>query len=374
MDTNYSYITKIEVENFMSISHAILEYDDSNIISICGFNDSGKSAITRAVSIVLYDNYQRDQVKFIKEGTEYFKITLHFSDGVSVSKMKNINGVSIWVLARNGEVLYTNQLKTGIQAVTDVPEVIQKYLGVLKDDCTDALMNVRRNSDKLFLIDTTGGDNYKILNTILKSDVLAKASMSMIADKNRKNNELQVKCNTFNTLVQQCDAMEVAPVEDVEKLQSLIKGTSESNLKYLDVKLVKDKRDEINAACIYDELSTVEMESVEALDRLIQLYKDCNEIVQPELAVVDTSKVLELERIQKSYQNSLDVSIPEIQGIDYSRIQELESIKVAYMNYANMGTESKRLEQEYNSAVTELHSLSKEYGFKICPHCGSVVE
>ena len=42
-----SKVVSLKIENFMSIKEGLIEFDDSNIISLCGYNDSGKSAITR---------------------------------------------------------------------------------------------------------------------------------------------------------------------------------------------------------------------------------------------------------------------------------------------------------------------------------------
>ena len=52
-----SKIVSIKIENFMSIKNALLEFDESNIISLCGYNDSGKSAITRLLEVMFYNTY-----------------------------------------------------------------------------------------------------------------------------------------------------------------------------------------------------------------------------------------------------------------------------------------------------------------------------
>lgn len=41
-----------EVWNFMSIKHGKVEFDERNIINIKGYNDSGKSAMLRALDVL----------------------------------------------------------------------------------------------------------------------------------------------------------------------------------------------------------------------------------------------------------------------------------------------------------------------------------
>ena len=181
-----SKIVSIKIENFMSIKNALLEFDESNIISLCGYNDSGKSAITRLLEVMFYNTYSTDQVKFITDGEDYWLGAITFSDGVVYTRKKYLDGKSLWELKKDDKILFTNLLPNGtLAAMGDTPEIIEKYLGVIQDELTTEELNVRRNTDKLFLVGTSGGDNYKILNTVLRSDVLASASKSLNEDKNK---------------------------------------------------------------------------------------------------------------------------------------------------------------------------------------------
>ena len=60
----YSKIKEVEVFNFMSFKHARLVFDETNILNLKGYNDSGKSAILRAVVVCLTDMYKRAQNKY----------------------------------------------------------------------------------------------------------------------------------------------------------------------------------------------------------------------------------------------------------------------------------------------------------------------
>lgn len=54
MSKGMSKILGLELENFMSIKEAKLVFDETNIINLKGYNDSGKSAITRALDVLMF--------------------------------------------------------------------------------------------------------------------------------------------------------------------------------------------------------------------------------------------------------------------------------------------------------------------------------
>lgn len=370
---DYSFIKTIELDNFMSIAHGVLEFDEKNIISICGFNDSGKSAVTRACAVLFYDQYSRDQAKFIKDGCDSFKITMTFSDGVSISKVKTQSGQSVWNLSQNGNTLYTNQLGNSIQAVSDVPEPIRKYLGVLYDDCTDSFMNVRRNTDRLFLIDTTGGDNYKILNTILKSDVLAKASMAMTQDKNKLNSELGVKTNQFNTLVQQYDAMDVAPVVDIDKLHNLTKSVSDTEMQRVALEASVKAKEIADATTIMPELESLDTSRISTIVDISDNYIKAQSPVYPEVTEVDTARVQAISDILTNYNIAQNPVMPEAVTISHEQLSAISVVKDSKEVYENSRTNLNALEETLKTTTEELSKLAKENNFRICKNCGTVV-
>lgn len=370
---DYSFIKTIELENFMSIAQAELEFDEKNIVSICGFNDTGKSAITRACAVLFYDQYSRDQVRFIKDGADYFKVGMTFSDGVSISKIKTINGQSIWNLSQNGNTLYTNKLGNSIQAVTEVPEPIRKYLGVLYDDCTDSFMNVRRNTDRLFLIDTTGGDNYKILNTILKSDVLAKASMAMTQDKNKLNSELGVKTNQFNALVQQYEAIEVAPESDIEKLHNLTKSVSALEIQRGELNISVTAKNAVDATVIMPEIAELDTSRIMGISEISENYNKSKAVVMPEVLELDSNAVTAIADIITNYKTANQPIMPEVKDITSNRCEDIFNTGTAYQAYANSVEKLNTMDNELKAVTEELSSLAKQYNLRICKNCGTVV-
>ena len=408
MPDNYSLITKFVVDKFMSVEHGVLEFDQGNIISVCGMNDSGKSAITsRAFAVILYDAFSRDQVRFIKEGAEYFVLTLHFDDGVSISKTKYITGVSIWEFRQNGSLLYTNKLATGVQAVSGVPETISQYLGVLYDDCTDSMMNVRRNTDKLFLIDTTGGDNYKVLNTFLHSDVLAKASMAMTQDKNKMNADLQVKVNQFNGFIQQCEAMDVAPEEEINILAECSAKVRETMLRATEIDRIKQLSDFVQNTVLPEVIEPISVERLSDITELRNNSLKATQPIMPQVTEVDIGRLQLLGEIKQNLTLQQQPVLPALEEIQVERwgiltnilynadiinrgsaeiaeilkltpldTERVEAIQQLWNYREDLTIKSAQLmeiERQLGESTEKLQNLSKQYNFRICKNCGTIV-
>ena len=373
-----SLITSIELENFMSIEHGKVEFDDSNIICLCGYNDSGKSAFTEAIEIIFYDSYSRDQVNFIQDNKEYFKVTISFDDGVDIVKTKLRNGNGIWELKQAGTVLYTNQLNSAIASVDKVPEAIEKYLGVIMDEYTQSLLNVRRNRDKLLLVGTSGGDNYKIFNSILKSDLLAETSKRLNTDKNKLNTECNNKSNSLQTIANEIDCMNCAEEDSLNELSSDIANVTKGYEIVATLENIVKLRECTESFVDWGEIKGISVEQYSELEKIKQLMDIIQQPIHEECATIDTTRVDML--------NSIAVMRKQIEGIEIlpevtaeidvnmqNRIKELEAV-LAYNKELSAAIEAANtVEKEYNGVLIALQEYSKQFNFKICPNCGTVV-
>ena len=379
-DTDHrSKIVSLRIENFMSIKEATLEFDDSNIISLCGYNDSGKSAVTRLMEIMLYDAYPTEQVKFITDEEEYFKGVLTFDDGVVYTRYKFIDGRSCWELTKGDKMLYTNRLQNGTFAAMDGnPEPIEKYLGVVRDEQTGEKLNVRRNSDKLFLIATTGGDNYKILNSVLKSEVLAQATRNLTEDKNRLNNEVG-ELRTKNDVVQeQYDRIDVAPKDYIDDIKDGITSLNNKKGKWQILSTVLGQYQEKESIVLYDELHPVDVKRLQELQRIIALQQEKSAPVYAEL---DSSKVVKgveklkaMRNIMGLRQKLIGQSYPALESVDVGRLRKIMEVGNLYNTLYGITQKYKECTDNLNRQREELTRLSQENGFKVCKNCGAIVE
>ena len=369
-----SKIISLKIENFMSIKNGLIEFDESNIISLCGYNDSGKSAITRLLEVMLYNAYSTDQVKFITDGEEYWSGVLTFSDGVVYTRRKYADGKSLWELTKGDTVLFTNKLANGTYAAMgDTPEIIEKYLGVIQDELTGEELNVRRNTDRLFLINTSGGDNYKILNSVLRSDVLSSASKSLNDDKNKLNAEVTEKTTVKSVLEEQFSSYDVAPKEELDEVREYISNLEESKGRVTRLSLLMEENQRKHSISVFDSLETVDVSRLVALRSIMDLEKQKGIAIYDSVGKVDVSRLLELQNIISLKSKITGVTFEKLNSVDVERLKALQNLGSYYNDYAQAQKSFKAVSMQLNETKQKLVSLSEQYGLKVCQNCGSVV-
>jgi hypothetical protein len=365
-------LVAIELQNFMSIGQARIEFDETGILNLCGYNDSGKSAITRSLEVVLYDGYSSDQVNFIMDDQDHFGIGLEFADGVSINKFKYANGKSVWEMIRNGEMLFTNRLSNGVAAMSDIPEVIANYLGVVKDEHTDEQLNVRRNTDKLFLINTTGGDNYKIINSVLRCDVLAESVKRMNEDRNKLQSEVANLATSSATLKNELNAILVVDTDTLGTIDQNMKNLAVNKQRTEYLMAISTQKEILDSFAVYDEVPMVDTDRLSTILAVQELKKSLEVPIYDECSVLDTSRLTALADIIQLRQ-ALDVDIPpEVTIVAVDRLNDVMTVGKAFNDLWNSTNTMNATIAEHESVLAELATLSTQHGFKICKTCGTV--
>lgn len=369
-----SKIVSLKIENFMSIKNGLIEFDESNIISLCGYNDSGKSAITRLLEVMLYNAYSTDQVKFITDGEEYWLGELTFSDGVVYTRRKYVDGKSLWELTKGDKVLFTNKLPNGTYAAMgDTPEVVERYLGVIQDELTGEELNVRRNTDKLFLINTSGGDNYKILNSVLRSDVLSSASKSLNEDKNKLNAEVNEKTTIKGVLQEQYDSYDVAPKEELDEVHTYISNLEESKARVTRLSLLMEENQRKHSISLFDTLTPVDTSRLEDLQDIFDLASQKNIAIYDSVGKIETDRLSDLRNIMELSKKLTNTTFDKLDKVDVDRIKDLKQLADVLNIYLTTQKSYKRVSKQLNDTRNQLLKLSQENGLKVCHNCGSIV-
>lgn len=319
------------VVNFMSIKEAKVEFDDTNIINFKGFNDSGKSAMLRALEVLLSNKYPTEQAKFIKDGESYFRVMAGFSDGVVLLRDKYISGQSLYCMYKDNKEIFTTKQNGKYIKVTEVPEVIKQYVDFVEYDGT--YLNSRSCFDPQLLVETSGSKNFKLLNSVLHSEELSRANQMLNTDK--------------NTLIASRNSKEM----EVSVLKEQSQGIPNFTAELIEGLEIADSRlDEVEAG--YNLLGNA------------KAYKSKVESVSllPELEAVDTSRLdilVNLQGIQTSLQGLQDISLPDgfdpIEGT--SQLKDLYKLKEVQENLATV-------EKELSSATLELSTLEGEAQLK----------
>lgn len=369
-----SKIVAIELQNIMTIKEARLEFDERGIISLVGYNDSGKSAGVFGLETFLYDAHKRDQTDMITDGEETGAIGFEFDDGVEINKYKSRSTPSVWEMKRDGQLVYTNDLPAGIAAIDGVPSIIADYLGAVEDPETGQRLNVRRNSDKLFLIETTGGENYKMLNMVLQSEVLSSANKAITTRRNSLQSEVFAEKSTMDTLIKEVESMLVMDQTDITKLSNSVSDLKETRKRYSYLLDVANQHQLIAELEPAPEIPLVDASRVAELDEMLRLQVLVKAPVYEELPMVDSSRVEALATMMQLAALASQPIPPEIPVLDPERYLAMRDYALAYNTAYKVTQEVKQVTTEYEQITSHLHDLSEVHGFKVCRSCGAVVE
>lgn len=376
-DNDYSRLLGWEVYNFMSLEHAKVEFDERNIINLKGYNDSGKSAMLMALDVLMSNYKPSKQVSFIQDDKDYFRIIAYFSDGVVIMRDKYINGQSLYEMYKDGQLLFTTKNGKALARVGEVPEPIERYLGLIHYDGVS--LNSRSCFEKQIGVQTSGSENYKMFNTVLKSEEIASAGAMLNNDKNKliaDVNSLESEIAANKTLTTGGENLTIEMIEylkehdkDLDNLESI-----EKVLKNIEaVKL------EANGIIIPVQLETVDVEQVDMLSRIESLVASLQSIQNyPELEQVDDSMFNLLLNIQGVLsQLSNTVVTPEVQGVQTSQLNLLDNIQTMLFEIKENDEEIEEIDRRLVALDEELkrcEEMMKQFGVKMvtCPSCGKL--
>lgn len=393
----YARLLRWEVWNFMSIAHGICEFDSSNIINIKGYNDSGKSAMLRALDVLMFNSYQRDQVQFIKDDMEYFRVMAYFEDGVSILRDKYINGQSLYEMYKDGDCIYSTKVGGNLVKVTEVPVPIQNYLGVVN------YLNSRSCYQKQLLVQTTGSENYKMCSEILRSEEIASAGEMLNNDKNKllaDINSIDSQLSVYNTLI-----------ADGSKFTEDLLGVLETSDASIDASVARAESLDDTMGWVKEREALPELPELDGLcedcvsdiDAIASWLDDRNAIPDiPTLEGVDLTRNSDIESLYSDIDGLSRINdIPELCNIDMNRVSAIESIVDGLsqlggiedygvlcqvdMNRENALTkilgmlsgvpDISAIDSEIASVEAEIHACLAQLGgnARVCPNCGTVV-
>lgn len=382
MAKGMSKILGLELENFMSIKEAKLVFDETNILNLKGYNDSGKSAITRALDVLLFDFYKRAQKNFITHGEHYFRIKLHFDDGVTIVRDKYLNGSSLYEMYSEGQLIFSTKVGNTLTQVKDVPLEIREYLA-MTETSEGNYLNSQSIYDKQFLIQTTGSENVELLNGVLK---LKETGLATTAIKN----DINQLSSSINGLLADIESIKISleRYEDLDEgfillLSDLDSKYDEVERKYnqlIDVENLLSDMAELPLGIpdlplidggLYVSLLGV-ASSVEELAKI----KDI-----PTVDVISYNsyvELLKLAELQKSYKN-VNTYILDIPLIDFGRLNLLKILGNSFKEFADISNTISSLterSEELENESLQIQEYARKNGISIskCDNCGALVQ
>ena len=374
----YSKLIAWEVWNFMSIEYAKVEFDGTNIINIKGYNDSGKSAMLRALDVLMFNIKPNAQLDMIQDDKEYFRVMAYFDDGVCILRDKYVNGQGLYELYKGNEVLFSTKQNGALTKISAVPDVIKEYLGLITS--SDWNINSRSCFEKQLLVQTTGSENNRALNEVLRSEELAVAGEMLNADKNKVKSELSVAETELELYKKQIADSRGVSKELLEALRENDKILDVAEDKFSSLCACKETQNSLLEIPQIPELTQIDASQLAELSVIINCDTQIAEIPSiPEVNIIDTSRVSLLGQISTLFAEINSVpDVPQCEEIDSSRLELMLQIANIFSECANYDGIIENLDKEQEGISESLVDVQKQLDelgqkFTICPNCGAVI-
>lgn len=378
-DNGYSSLVFWEVWNFMSIAHAKVEFDETNIINFKGYNDSGKSAMLRALDVLMFNYKPSHQTDFIKDGETYFRVLAGFSDGVAILRDKYANGQSLYEMYKDGKCIFSTKQGDLLTKVKEVPAPVAKYLGLIESDGT--LLNSRSCFDKQLLVQTSGSDNYRFLNSVLKSEEIAVANELINVDKNKMSSDitsLEAELGIYKKQVELSRGINNSMITAMLKYDSDIDSIDNRVAEVSDCRSILD---EYCAVPNIPELPNISADKLNAVAGIQKAFTELSSVnIAPELPTISADKLFSLKSCCSVASELENIQIsPEVVEVDISRLNELVDLYHAYKAADDADAELRRISEE----IDELNKAGELLAEQLnaagrpqvrCKNCGALMD
>ena len=378
----YPRLLSWEVTNFMSIKHGKCEFDDKNIINLKGYNDSGKSAMLTALKVLCTNFRPNKQVDFIldndEEEADYFRILATFDGGFQILRDKYINGQSLYEMYKDGECIYTTKSSSGqLTKVSEVPKPIADFLGLINYD--DTYLNFRSCFEEQLGVQTKGSENYKMFNTVLKSEEISSASELLNTDRNKLASDINAVDAEITANKGVLGVGQFLTKEMIDYLLLHDNALTEFETALSELNSIKVTKDNVASIQISPEVEVINISVLNDLEKVKDVVNSLSSIVVlPELKEVSFEQANSLETIKASLTALGDLAeIPELGVVNLGQLSSLESLKSMIADRDSLNDLVARDEDLLQKIAEEVSGLEAELidlGVEMvrCPNCGTL--
>lgn len=370
------YIKAIHLKNFQSYKDQVIELQPG-LNLIVGTSDSGKSALLRAISFVLY-NYPKKET-LIHWGQKETSVTLKFSDGVEVTRIKGENRNAIIAIDADGKKIEKEKIDT------DIPEEIKALLGNPPKDEFNGLISYADQFSKLFLVDLTPSDLPRSLSNLTGVEILEESAKQLM--QNYKSMEKQNRSDEkeLSNLIN--DSQSYSYVNDYEiRLNELYSSVDELDIceRHINsLEIIANSFDSNISDDCFDVLNVILSKVKIQKDELHKAVELCNKINQLELFMIfvsDCDESLILESL-----NKMNLQLKDIRSVlnqSHTAADDLSLLTNMFSNYEeikragiSLTTEHKNLQNEKLEALADLENFKQKLIDEnvICDKCGGVI-
>ena len=362
------FFKTLVLEDFQAHEKSVFNLD-KGLNVIVGLSNSGKSSLSRALSLLLFNTWDKSWVRF---GSKYCRVTIQTDTGIEVVREKGekINRY-ILRLPNQSEQLFES---FGIS----VPEAVQQALKIqeVQIDTTDKLnLNLAGQMDSLFLLSQTGSYRAKVLGKLSGATYLDHAIRSLNTEKRQVTAEKNLKDLEIVELQTQVDRL--VPIEqyssNIIDLESKLASLAIAEQRVERIRSLLGRVKVLKAAWLRETtkselLVTLDLKSIgqltQRVDKIKAISSLSSRIVYNNLSQMKIFKLQEL---------LTPIDLSAILGLT-DKISTLKKIKDLSTRFSknnnelvNKTDELQQNEQKYNEAAQQYTSMLRDAG--ICPLC-----
>lgn len=383
MADNNSKIESVEIFNFMPYEHAIAYFDEHGIINLKGYNSVGKSAFNTAVAVCLMDMYKGKQSKFIRHDCKYFRIIVSFSDGISILRDKYDNGQSLYEMYEDKKCIFSTKQGSKLTRISDVPSPIKTYLDLIETE--GSYLNFQDRKSPLWLVETSGSENYRDLHTVLKVEEISRANALLNSDINALNSDitsLESDLQKKELQLQAIQGLDKSFILALTKKENQVKDISNKDDLIHSIDSKNNELSEIRIAPKVDKIKDAKrLRDVEQMGKTLSEY-DAIKVIPKVTVISEADRVKAIEKISQDLSEIQECKVQysevaRVEGIDrqnslLSIHKTLNSIKPIIKELADMQKEQEELESKKK---TIMENAKKDGVILVeCENCGTLME
>lgn len=395
-------ITKYHIRNFQSIKDLTIELDGDGLYWIRGKNNIGKSNLLRAMSTVFTNVSNNSYKPFIRDNCTTFKIKVWFEDDW-VELVRGATDYYEWVIdGQHGRVDKT---------AGKVPDELVEYFNLYYEaEKTKRYLNITSSDDPLLFVSTTGGDNDRLLQIALGTEVVMGASKraeqlkrqaiaeqktirTLLSEQEEQLTGMQARHDTLSDQIEQLDRLELV-LDNEYKITTLLKNQQELVTDYalLGSKLIELMQDEelIKAADLEQQhhdiqVITKQLKQEQEYQTFIKTEQEVHVLTSEELAsltsledsVLKINKQVEQESLYQQLLQASEVLELQSQGVDeldadFAQLAHIKKHINDLKAYQKLEQDLVNAEEAVQEVTAEYERLREEIGE--CPLCGSSLE
>lgn len=348
----YSKIRSMRTKNLRNIGDITIDFTESPIISLTGDNESGKTSLVKALAVLGVNENPNSQKQYIRDGTNGFGIAVDLEDGTLITRIK-YSGGNVYTVEKPGEEKWeTNTIDAG----TGVPLEVQKVMGMLIEEETKELMQIRTYEDQLLFVTTPASVNYKVMYEALKVEQITKAIRIGNEEINEINNAIGTNEIAVMALMDSIKDIKIHDIEPAVNIKKRLQNQLEQ-LKNIDkaIKIINNLENIEDNLNKFKGLEAIEKINEELSSKLININRLVNNLVKIEDEV---KRYNNLESIRNIEYNNLIMAYDIIKRLD--KLEELESDLIRLDSIEELSIIEWKLVDKIEKAISNMEKIELE--------------